>query len=121
MSETAKTILQRLISILLIFVFALNITPATVLHDLFFDHTDYDVVHNHKHANEVAKAGVNCHFNSFVCQPNFVPLFTSIKLNPPDNTAGCLIFRMVNFYSLHHFYAELRGPPTERSTIACLS
>lgn len=108
---TTETILRRIISIILICIFAFSITPAIVFHDLFSAHADYDIVHNHKHNSEVAKAGINCHFDSFVGKTSFVNLFTPFNFEPHNINTAFLIIRNQNFYSQHHFYAELRGPP----------
>jgi hypothetical protein len=107
-----NNILKRVICLTLVCVFALSITPAVVFHDLFSGHTDYKVQHHHKHTNEIAIASVNCHFDSFVCSHSFVNLYTPVTFDPVINLNTFLAVESREFYSEHHFYAELRGPPT---------
>ncbi|GEO10024.1 hypothetical protein [Segetibacter aerophilus] len=109
--QKGQTILRKAVNILLICILALSITPATVFHNLFLDHTDYAVAHNHTHESELAQAGINCHFDCFVCQTPFVSLIT-----PSSPGIQTFHFTFVDpgvesFYSQHHFFAELRGPP----------
>jgi hypothetical protein len=107
----SKTILHHVISLFLICVFAFSITPAIVFHDLFSGHSDHDIQHHHKQNSEIAKAGINCHFDNFVCGSSFVDLFTPLIFKTAKSRAFFLIIRNQNFHSHHHFFAELRGPP----------
>jgi hypothetical protein len=95
----------------MICILAINITPVAFYHDVFSGHTDADVEHNHSYDSEVAVAGVNCHNGDFLADNNpviSIPLF-SVKC--PVVTYTFVSKPSVDFYSLHHFYAELRGPP----------
>ena len=109
--NTAKTILYKIISIVLICILAFSITPAVTFHNLFSAHEDHDIVHKHTHSSEVATAGINCHFDSFVGNTNFIRFFTPSTTAPEIIVSDFLNVTIENFYSRHHFYAELRGPP----------
>lgn len=106
-------ILQRFISFLLICIFAFSITPVIVLHNLFADHSDIVINHNHIKSNEVAKAGINCHIESFVAERNFIASYTPLHLSYPANYSEFFSRYVLAFYSQHHFFAELRGPPAK--------
>ncbi|MDQ6814784.1 MAG: hypothetical protein M3040_13690 [Bacteroidota bacterium] len=113
--KTSYIILQRIIAILLMCIFALSITPSVVFHNLFSTHKDHDIAHNHTHSNEIAKAGINCHFNNLVCKNHFIILSTAPSSASKDFSARAMITSAQHFYSQHHFFAELRGPPTDYS------
>jgi hypothetical protein len=90
---------------------AICITPVSIYHDLFADHSDIHIEHNHFHGSEVAKAGIDCDDIGFVADKNY--LFTITSVNFKCRGITCIFYSKPgeNFYSQHHFYAELRGPP----------
>ena len=103
--------IQKIISALLICLLVFGITPIRVFHDILTDHIDKNSQHQHKHQSEIAKASFNCHIEGFVADKNYTYTIDTIgnyclsihNIYQVRNTKG--------FYSQHHFYAELRGPP----------
>jgi hypothetical protein len=111
-----STTIRRIISIVLIGVFAISITPAILLHNLFSDHVDTKVHHNHTLTSEVSTAGVDCHCESFVAETNFLYAIPSLGIEPLEAPASVYVVHSnQSFYTQHHFYAELRGPPAFQS------
>ena len=108
-----KKILPRLISIFLIAIFAFSITPVIVLHNFFADHSDTVIFHHHTKTNEVAKAGIDCHIDSFVAERNFIVPFTQIKFDHFLNFSPLSDKYILAFYFHHQLFAELRGPPVK--------
>lgn len=90
---------------------AISITPVSVYHDLFSDHTDSNIIHNHSHQSEVAKAGFDCDSAGLVADKNYWFTITFVNFTCPG--IACIFYKKTfqDFYSQHHFYKELRGPP----------
>ena len=109
--KASTTIFQKIFASLLICIFAFSITPSIAIHNLFAHHTDKDIQHHHAQTNEVATAGYNCHFDNLVCEGSFL---SSINIILEKPVVTVTIYRAAyskSFYSLHHFFTELRGPP----------
>ena len=75
------------------------------------DHKDQSLDKAAQHGTMVGVAGYHCNtdnlvtntpFNLYI-QPFILPATTTISVDK-----GVMI---ASFYSLHHFYSELRGPP----------
>lgn len=106
-----QTIQRRIVSLLLICLFTFSITPSIVLHNMLADHHDETLHHHHSQSNELAKAGANCHFDTLVCEASYLNNIVPISIKPPIFDEALYISSYPTFYSQHHFYAELRGPP----------
>ena len=105
-------LMRQIISVLLITLFAFGITPVILLHNLIADHTDVSYHDAQLKGTQVSKSGINCHCESFVVEAQFLNTFKPISLIAPDVLPSLLnTFYKSNFYSQHHFFAELRGPP----------
>jgi len=109
----SETISRKILSLILICIFAFSITPAITIHNLFSAHTDREIQHHHKHISEIAAAGFNCHLDNFVSNSNFINFFTPLTFELLNNSPVSLIVKDQTFFSQHHFYAELRGPPSK--------
>ena len=107
-----NSILGKISSILCICVLLMSITPVAFLHNLISDHEDTVVIHNHSHENEFANAGFNCHTDGFVADRNYWISFTRLTFVPPVITSVYQDRLLPDYYAQHHFYAELRGPPS---------
>ncbi len=97
----------------LFLVFSLSITPTKILHTLFADHKDAKEISTHA-SNELAisVALYHCQCDNLVVESPFSlqlnPIFTEVlELTINNNSA-----RESDFYSIPHFYSELRGPPS---------
>jgi len=106
-----STTIRKIISALLLFIFALSITPLVVIHKLAANHIDISYRDNNQKKTQYSKAGVNCYLLDLVAENKFLHYyisfdFTIVKLFP--NGYGNY---KKSFHTRHHFYAELRGPP----------
>jgi nitrogenase subunit NifH len=94
------------------FIFTLSITPVTFVHNLFAHHRDVKIVHNHTKTSEIAIAGINCNTENFVGENNFILSYSPLLLLTAFIPSLYLDGYTRSFYSQHHFFAELRGPPS---------
>ncbi|MEO7485575.1 MAG: hypothetical protein ABIU77_00685 [Ferruginibacter sp.] len=103
--------IQRIISALLIVVFAIGITPVAILHTLSANHTDISYADKNQQGDQYAKAGVSCKTIDFVAEAQFLaaPGTNIAAISKPLSVYNS--FFASTFYSRHHFYAALRGPP----------
>ncbi len=105
-------LIQKLISSFFICLLALSITPRIILHNLVANHRDGGFSTPNSKQTEVSKAGFNCHFDDLVAESPFIAT-EEIQVAPPLLSFKLLIqFSKISFFSRHHFYAELRGPPS---------
>jgi hypothetical protein len=96
----------------MICILVISITPVTLYHDLLSDHIDKNIQHKHSDQTEVATGSVNCHMDGFVADKNYTFTIESFDFRCPGITCLYIHKPAPDFYSQHHFYAELRGPPS---------
>lgn len=103
---------RKLAALFLLCIFTLSITPVILLHDVAANHHDV-CYHNFDEAGkQFSKADINCTTIFFVAEAQFLPYCKDISIAPAESVlAGWHICTIVSFYSQHHFYSELRGPP----------
>ncbi len=111
MFQQPVTISRRFFALLLICIFAMAITPAMFFHNMLAGHHDENIEHHHKRTNEIAKASINCHWDNMVCEQSFLNNSTVISIATPFFCEAKPIASYSAFFTQHHFYAELRGPP----------
>ncbi|HLK30081.1 MAG TPA: hypothetical protein VKT28_15985 [Puia sp.] len=96
----------------MLMVFAFSVTPKILLHNLVADHRDTPRSHNNSKEQQLSKTGFNCNCDNLVVESPFVNDYVEIDLSVTQNFSGQKIAYENNFYSLHYFYFELRGPPS---------
>jgi len=104
-------IIRSVLATLMLAVFAFSVTPKILLHNLVADHKDTPIKSNHSNQEQISKAGFNCNCDNLVVESPFVNDFTPVDLSIEKQFAKQKIFFKNNFFSLQHFYFELRGPP----------
>ena len=105
--------LRRCIGGFLLLLFTLGITPVSLLHDVLAHHTDVCYHQFNAKGKLITKADINCHCISFVAEANFINAHQPVIIaSYPPLLAPHFTFLMLPFYSQHHFYSELRGPPS---------
>jgi D-mannonate dehydratase len=103
--------IQKIISVFLIVVFALSITPVIVLHTLAANHKDISYANKQQTGNQLSKAGINCNCINFVAEAQFLSSYTIFNIPPKKLVAVFKVPQTENFYSVHAHYTLLRGPP----------
>lgn len=96
---------------MLIGIFAFSITPKKTIHRWIADHKDQSLANAAQHGNMVGIAGYHCNTDNLVTDTPFNLYIHPLLLTAP---AAISVYRgdmTASFYSLHHFYSELRGPP----------
>ena len=75
------------------------------------DHRDGGSYSHNAKMPQLSQQGFNCHFDNLVVESPFVPAFVIAMdyIRLPYSLQK--EYLNPDFYSLHHFYAELRGPP----------
>lgn len=103
--------MSRSISLMLLVLFALSITPKKTLHDILVHHQD-DIVNFHQQEAAVSKSGYHCDTDNWVAESPFTGEQTVTQFTQP-----LPVFIHVNdavnasLHTLPVFYAALRGPP----------
>ena len=103
--------IRKIISALLIVVLALSITPVIILHTLTANHKDVSYANKQQSGNQYSKTGINCNCINFVAEASFINTFTLNNFTAPKWVLVFSNYYREIFYSQHHFYPELRGPP----------
>lgn len=92
--------------------FAFSIAPVALLHDAITKHKDACYHNLEQKEKSISKADVNCRCISFVADVHFISSFFPEHLHQPIQATQIRNqFYLSQFYSQHHFFAELRGPP----------
>jgi hypothetical protein len=95
----------------LLIIFTFSITPKNILHHIIASHQDdICLITNHDITN-VHQAGFHCSCENLVAESPFISCVSFQGLKAPvifSVFAGGIVY---DFYNLHHFFAELRGPP----------
>ncbi len=75
------------------------------------DHRDGGGYHNSSKVPQLSQQDFNCHFDNLVVESPFVPVsvIAIVYIRLPYSLQK--EYLSSDFYSLHHFYTELRGPP----------
>jgi hypothetical protein len=107
----ANQTIRKIVSGILICLFALSNTPKILIHDLIAKHRDYLSWNHDIKGPQVNKAGFNCHFENFVAESPFIYVCTAIENIIPSHFAIARSNLAKSFFSQHHFFCELRGPP----------
>ena len=66
------TLIKKFSALLLLFIFALGITPKKILHTLFANHKDSTTVILVEKAQQFSKAGFSCNCNDLVAESQFI-------------------------------------------------
>jgi len=108
-----RIVIRKLIAALLLLIFAIGSSPKIFFHDLLAKHKDTIGCTKNHHSTAVHKQGINCHFDDLVVTAPFVPTPSVVDCaltlsfqKPEDHFT-------IDFYSQHHFFSELRGPPSQ--------
>ena len=109
-SSGKKQWIRRSISAVLLFLFALSITPKKVLHDALVHHQDDPGVY-HNNAPQIIKSGYHCDTDNLVAESPFTGEEQAVL---PEPGMVFLTFNHAVSSSLHsttNFWFTLRGPP----------
>ena len=106
-----RIILHKIICSFLICAFALSITPVFFLHTLVANHKDGYVGLKKDNTQKISKSTLNCNVENCVAHSPFVPTIDVTKNEIAKHFINLNIFYKNDFYSRHHFFCELRGPP----------
>ena len=106
-----RIILHKIICSFLICAFALSITPIFFLHALVANHKDGYVGFKKDNVQKIGKATFNCNIENCVAQSPFIPIIEVTKYESAKKIISLNEFYKNGFYSRHHFFCELRGPP----------
>lgn len=107
-----RIIFHKIICSFLICAFALSITPVIFLHSLAANHKDVPVGFKKDNTQKISRATFNCNIENCVAQSPFIPAIEVPKYTVVNHFISLTSFYKNDFYSRHHFFCELRGPPT---------
>lgn len=102
--------IRRIISGVLICIFALSITPVFFVHTMFASHKD-KVNSTSAKGYQLSPGGFNCNCEDFVAEGQYLNDGQIISINIPQAFSVYNEKAGYTFFSQHHFYSELRGPP----------
>ncbi len=105
-----KQSLKKGVSILLLLVFALGITPKKTLHTWFANHTDSTSKIPESKTPQISKSGFNCQCDDLVAESHFISFGTLVVISLPP-IHPIFSFNIPALISLYSFHNNLRGPP----------
>jgi hypothetical protein len=82
------------------------------LHDLIADHKDAPFASSTTAQQLSSNSGFRCNCDDLVVESPFISDFTPIEIAPSSGYAAHVASHNDDFKFLHHFYFELRGPPS---------
>ena len=103
--------IRQFLAVLLLSIFAIAVTPSIIFHNILAHHTDETIQHHHTQSEELANAGINCHWDNLVCEGSFLNNFSSVELFGLASFSPFYSFFYTTHYTLFKHYVALRGPP----------
>ena len=105
--------IKKLLSSLLLAVFAFGIMPKIFLHDIFASHTDFSLsISKYPHTDQVDKAGFRCNCDYLVVESPFTDQSDRIELSTPFSFSDLQEHFFYDYHFTSAFFYSLRGPPT---------
>ena len=108
----SKVFLKNLVTVFLLGVFLLAITPKKTLHYLLAGHKDNTCKTSDGKTQELSKAGFNCQCDDLVVKSNFIGYTNSVVITP-STVHFYFASNFNSFLSLPHLLFNLRGPPVK--------
>jgi hypothetical protein len=102
--------LKKSISILLLLILVLGITPKKTLHTWFANHTDSTTKIPESKTPQIIKGGFNCQCDDLVAESHFISFETLVVIKLP-HVHSFFSLNIPALISLSFFHNNLRGPP----------
>ncbi len=102
--------IKRVLAGVLLFVFALSITPKRFLHNVFAKHIDSGNKKTDNTPYQLNLSGYNCDDDNLVAQSAFDAHQSSFEFALFSAYSG-YIFSNISFSSSQKIFSSLRGPP----------
>src|SRR4051812_10070887 len=109
---SAKIIIRKISAGFLFLLFVLCVTPKKALHDLIADHKDSPFAAISSAQQLSSNSGFRCNCDDLVVESPFISDFAPIEIVVATGYAEHVAATSDDFRILHHFYFELRGPPS---------
>ncbi|MBS1598998.1 MAG: hypothetical protein JST75_12310 [Bacteroidetes bacterium] len=109
---SGNNIIRRISAGFLLLLFVLCVTPKKTLHDLIANHQDSPFASNTSAQQLSSNSGFRCNCDDLVVESPFVSDFIPIEVAPAAAHTIHTVLYAENFKFFHHFYFELRGPPS---------
>lgn len=103
--------IQKSISIFLLCLFTISITPVILIHNLVANHKDGGYGNVNQQGHQYSKGKINCHCIDFVAESPFINVLISFDLNKPQTLPAFNFYYSETFFPQYHFFIEQRGPP----------
>jgi hypothetical protein len=100
----------RLLSGLMLMVFALSITPKRFLHNVFAKHIDSKPGRTSDKPYQLSNSGYNCDSDNLVAESTFLNDLPSFQF-PVCTYFSCYVVKNISYSSISTIYSPLRGPP----------
>ncbi len=107
--------IRRFLAVVLLSIFALAVTPSIIFHNILAHHTDETIQHHHTQSEELANAGINCHWDNLVCEGSFLNDFCSLDVVGIEPFSPLYPIFYTNHFTLSQHFVALRGPPAKAS------
>ena len=105
--------IKRLLSGVLLLLFALSITPKIFIHALAARHQDVHLSITHDGRDQVNKTGFHCNVEHLVVEAPCLLCPIAIQLQIPPLFRDHQAEAVYQYYAYGHFIFGLRGPPAE--------
>lgn len=107
---TKKTLIQRIIALFMLVLFAFSITPKKFLHDLVANHHDIKYSAGQTNA-QLSKTGFNCQTDNLVVESPFENTLSAPEIFVPSVYIHLNESLTKTFFSFNNIISALRGPP----------
>jgi hypothetical protein len=97
----------------MLIIFGFSITPKIILHNIVANHKDTPFQSGDNASAQLYAAGFNCNCDNLVVESPFTSDFNPLEIKAIIFFKPHFAEIITSFYSQHHFYSELRGPPAE--------
>jgi hypothetical protein len=104
-------VIRRLLSGLVLVIFAFSITPKKLLHDLVANHRDKNVAASFSNIIKISTDGFLCKCDNLVAESPFTETAQAIEVLKAPSFAIQESTVPSRFYIATHFFFSLRGPP----------
>jgi hypothetical protein len=99
------------LAVVMLLIFGFSITPKIILHDIVANHKDTPFQSNHNQTAQLSAAGFSCNCDNLVVESPYTKDFNALQIKTILFFKSHFADVVSSFYSQHHFYSGLRGPP----------
>jgi hypothetical protein len=105
--------IRNCLSLVLLVIFTISITPKPLWHSVFADHVDVPVQCDHPDSSKhcLHPKGFDCHFNNLVVHADYFPTLFSVDFTPQKQIAHYVSGLCDSYLLTNYQTQDNKGPP----------